>query len=644
MSIIIGENILHAYGTLEVLKHVSFRVSRGDRIGVVGPNGEGKTTLLTLIAGAFAPTAGDIHRQSGVVVGYLPQEPPNPVGVSIHDAMLAEFKPVRKMESELRALAERIEARPDDADLMERYGQLQATFDAAGGYNFEQRIAEVLTGLHFPREMWNHPLAELSGGQRTRAALAALLLKRPDVLLLDEPTNHLDIESVEWLEGYLGSYRGALLAVSHDRYFLDSVTRQTWEVAFGNLDVYTGGYSRYVEQRAERHKAQMREYEKQQEYVAKTRAFIDEHIAGQRTKEAQGRRTRLERFIRDEAMPRPPMHKAIGLTLSAARRAGDIVLRANDLVIGYAQDAPLLAVEQLEIQRGWRVAILGPNGCGKTTLLRTLLGELDALAGEIRPGANVATGYLSQTHQELSPHARAVDAVCDRGRRCREAVARDLLGALQLSGDDADKLISELSGGQRSRVILAQLMAIDANLLMLDEPTNHLDIPSTETLQTALQTYEGTLLFVSHDRYLVEAVATHVWAVEDGHLHVLPGGWDAYITWRDRRRSGTVSGASSDTESRAKRQATRQAARRQANEQKRLQRRVDDIESDIEAVETRLSGLNEQISAASQAGDMQTVASLGRQYETLDEQLRKLWADWEHLGEKLGSGTGQQQR
>ncbi len=634
MSLIIGENILQAYGTLEVLKQVSFRVSSGDRIGVVGPNGEGKTTLLKLIAGQFAPTAGQVHTQSDVSVGYLPQEPPNPTGVSIYDAMEAEFADLRKMQTELHELAGQIEQRPKDAELMDRYGRLQERFDAAGGYGYEQRIAEVLTGLHFPKRMWDQPLAELSGGQRTRAALAALLLKQPDVLLLDEPTNHLDIGSVEWLEGFLAGYRGALLAVSHDRYFLDRVTQQTWEVAFGNLDVYSGGYSRYVEQRAERHKVQMREYEKQQEYIAKTRAFIAQHLAGQRTKEAQGRRTRLERFLRDEAMPRPPEHKTIGLQLAAAKRSGDIVLRASDLVIGYDEVEPLLAVDELEIQRGWRVAILGPNGCGKTTLLRTLLGELDALGGEVKLGAGVQRGYLSQTHQELASDAPAVDAVADGGRRCSVATARDLLGALLLSGDDADKRICELSGGQRSRVILAQLMALDANLLMLDEPTNHLDIPSTEALQDALQNFDGSLLFVSHDRYLVEAVATHVWAMEDGELHVLPGGWDAYMAWRQKRRADQTQ-AKAESKSKADRQASRDAARKQANERKRLQRRVDELEAEIDAIETKLAGLNEQISNASEAGDMPRVESLGREYKTFDAKLRELWAEWEHVGEQI---------
>jgi len=630
MSLIALEKVTHAYAAVEILRRVSLRVGESDRIGLVGPNGAGKSTLLRIIGGLMEPLSGDIHHSAGVRIGYLPQDPPALSGSTIYDAMLDAFADLRQMERELEDLAGRM---ADDEDAVERYGRMQHEFEDRGGYDYTSRIEQVLTGLGFDKEMWVRPLSKLSGGQRTRAYLAKLLLGEPDVLMLDEPTNHLDLETVEWLEGWLGSFRGALVVVSHDRYLLDNVTTETWEVAFGVLEKYRGSYSKYLTLRAERYLERRRQWEAQQAYIAKTQEFIRIHIAGQRTKEAQGRRSRLERFIRDEAICEPQDHQSISLELTAPVRSGDIVLRSEELAVGYESTGPLLTEVELDVERGQRIAILGGNGTGKTTLIRTILGELPKLAGKIRTGANVEMGYLSQTHASLDPDQTAIDAVVSTGR-CTYDRARSLLGALLLSGDDGLKKISELSGGQRSRVVLAQLVSQQANVLMLDEPTNHLDIPSSEIMQDVLQRFEGTSIFVTHDRYLVQAAATHVWALEGGKLHSIIGGWREYLAWRERRRTSDPVVKCADKD-KAARQAKRREDRKQANLVQRLQRRHQQLEDEIDGVESRLAEINDEISAASEVGDMELVEKLSLEYPTVQKRLEELWAEWEQVGAEL---------
>ena len=401
MSLIIAENVGLRFGDHEVLRAINFRIAQSDRIGLVGANGEGKTCLLRIIGGMLESTTGDVHRRRGLTAGYLPQDPPAPAGRTVHDTMLDVFADVRKMEDDLHDLAGRM---GDDAAAVRRYATMESEFEALGGYGYTTRIRQVLTGLGFGGELWDRPLAQLSGGERTRAYLAALLLRQPDVLLLDEPTNHLDIDSCEWLERWLGSFRGALVIVSHDRYMLDRVTAATWELAFRGLETYKGSYTKFVKLRAARHHERMRTWEAQQEYITKTREFIRIHIAGQRSREAQGRRKRLERFLRDEAIDQPQEQRAIHLEIAAGKRTGDLVLRATDLDAGYAAADPLLHVDRLEIERGQRIAIVGPNGSGKTTLLRTLLGELDPLDGEVITSVDgIDTRTCTRSHIRFDP-------------------------------------------------------------------------------------------------------------------------------------------------------------------------------------------------------------------------------------------------
>ena len=630
MSLIIAENIGQHFGAQEVLKDLSFRVAEGDRIGLIGPNGEGKTTLLRIIGGMLDPTLGAVHRRRGLRVGCLPQDPPGIEGTTVLAAMLDVFAGLRRMEEELHELSARLGTTADPR-LLERYGELQAKFESEGGYDYPQRIDRVLTGLGFARDMWDRPLNELSGGQRTRVYLAKLLLAECELLLLDEPTNHLDLESVEWLEGWLDSFQGAMIVVSHDRYFLDHVTESTWEVAFAGLECYPGSYAKYLGIKAQRHLELSRRWEAQQQHITKTQEFIRIHIAGQRTKEARGRRKRLERFLEEEAIDAPREHKSIHLSLSSSARSGNVVLKARDLAVGYDPATPLLSVEELLVERGQRIAVLGANGIGKTTLLRTFLGELEPLRGTVTVGASVDIGYLSQTHAELDPDATALDAVRSSRKGLTEAVVRSLLGSLLLSGDDAYKKIGQLSGGQRSRVILAQLVVQSANVLMLDEPTNHLDMPSTEIMQDVLRHFDGTVLFITHDRRLIESVATDVWSVEGGAVHRIAGGWESYVKWRDKRRSE----ASPARQGKGISRSEHEEQRRRANLIQNLRRRHGRIETEIAETEQRLAAINEELSTASAAGDIPLIERLGREYEEKQARLKALWAEWEKVGEQL---------
>ncbi len=629
MSFVIAENVGLAFGAEEVLRAVNFRIGESDRVGLVGPNGEGKTTLLRMIAGTLEPTAGDIHRRHGIRIGHLPQDPPALDGTTIHAAMQEVFADLRQMEQELHDLAERM---GDDPDHVTRYGALQHRFEVLGGYDCATRIEQVLTGLGFPREMWDRPLSQLSGGQRTRAYLGKLLLRPPDLLLLDEPTNHLDIESCEWLERWLGSFRGALVVVSHDRYLLDHVTTSTWDIAFRRLETYPGPYSKYLTLRAARHSERMQEWEAQQEYIAKTEEFIRIHMGSQRTNEAKGRRTRLERFKRDEAVARPQEHRTISLKLSAAKRTGDMVLRAEGLTVGYKPAEPLLEAKGLELVRGGRVAVVGANGTGKTTLVRTLMGELPPLAGTVRLGANVHVGYLSQTHAELDPDITALEAVRDAGKGVTEERARTLLGSLLLTGDNALKQVGQLSGGQRSRVLLARLMIRNANLLMLDEPTNHLDIASMEIIQAALQDFDGTAVFVSHDRYLVQALATQIWAIDGGEVRTILGGWEEYVAWRAEHRAGAKAANGAGGTDKRQSWAEREAARKEDN---KLRRRLNQLEKEIERAERELAHLNEGMAAAAQSGALDSLRELSREHQRQSEKLKALWEEWEQVGERI---------
>ncbi len=634
MSLLIASGLSKAFGALDVFSGLDLRVEAGDRIGFVGANGAGKTTVLRILAGVEAPTGGDVFRKRGLTVGYLPQDPPSAGAETLHAAMLHVFDYLHDQAAELAALEHRLaDVSRQDAGayeaLLEEYGHAQAAFEVAGGYTYETRIRQVLGGLGFNEDEHDKQMTHLSGGERTRALLAQLLLREPDLLLLDEPTNHLDLEAVEWLEDTLLHWRGALVVVAHDRYFLDKVATRIWDMNFGQVETYRGNYSAFHLQREMRRERQRREWESQQEFVEKTEDFIRRNLAGQRTREAQGRRTRLERFLRDEAIDRPQEQRQIRLGLTTQIRSGDLVLATKDLAVGY--DRPLFYCPDVEVRRGDRVALIGPNGAGKTTLLKTVLGQLAPLHGKVRFGASVQAGYLAQAQAGLDPEETVLDAILDV-QNLPISQARNFLGQFLFSGEDVFRTIGTLSGGQRSRVALARLTLQGANLLLLDEPTNHLDLDTQEILEQVLTQFPGTILLVTHDRYLVQAIATHIWRVAGDELEAYKGNYTEYLRLREAEVEAEAKVKVED-EGNAP-EYDRERAREERRQRKAAEKRIEEaavLEARIQQLEARLSALSTQLEAASLAGDVGKVHNLGVTYQETDAEVHRLMGEWAEL-------------
>lgn len=630
MSILTASNLSKFFGPEEIFSGVSVEIPHRSRIALVGPNGAGKTTLLHLLIGLDVPTEGTVSRAKGLRIGFLPQRPELRGDHTVWDEMLSAFAALREMESELARL-ELALADPDQHDAaLAAYGELQEQFEFAGGYTYEQRMRSVLHGLSFKPEDYQRPLTHLSGGQQTRVLLGRLLLEAPDLLALDEPTNHLDINAIEWLEGFLKDFPGAVLAVSHDRYFMDAVASTVWELDFGSLDSYRGNYSHYVQQREERHDLLLKEYEAQQEFIAKQEDYIRRHIAGQNTRQAKGRLRRLERLKRDELILRPRQRRDMHLRMKTTLRSGDLVLRTRHLTIGY--DVPLFQSPDITLRRGEVAALIGPNGVGKSTFVKTVIEQLPPLAGEVKIGAAVKIGYFAQAHELLNPKNSILDEVLSV-KEMGLGQARDYLGQFLFSGDDVFRPVDTLSGGERGRVALAKLALAGANFLLLDEPTNHLDIASQEILQNVLADFEGTILIVSHDRYLIDALATQIWALSPGRLDVYEGSYKEFLAAREKERQRELEAAGKDSQRSAQNGGSKPDEKKHGLTPRQLQQRIDEIEASIHALEAQIQTLTAEIEAASARGDAARVRELGEAYAQADADLHDALEEWGRLAE-----------
>lgn len=632
MSLLVATNLGRFYGADEVFSDISLAISAGARIGLVGPNGAGKTSLIDILAGLDLPTSGNVTVAGNIRLGYLPQRPELAGAHSLWEEQLEAFADLRDMEGQLTALEDQLAGPDDYNEALERYGSLQAEFERRGGYEYETRIKMVLSGLGFTGDEYGMPLPQLSGGQKTRALLCRLLLEEPDLLVLDEPTNHLDIQAVEWLENHLKSFPGAVLAVSHDRYFLDSFAATIWELEYKRLLSHRGNYSAYLQQRDLQRESLRHEYYWQQQFIEKELEFVRRHMGSRRTAQAKGRLKKLETMRKRgkilESGPR--LRRKMSLEMGDHLRSGDQVLLTEDLRIGYDTDSSLMTIPDALVLRGETVALIGPNGVGKSTLLKTLAGDLAPLGGRVALGAKVKIGYFAQAHEKLNRDNSILDEI-RATKKMPISAARDYLGRFMFSNEDVFRPIASLSGGERGRVALAKLTLLGANLLLLDEPTNHLDIDSQEVLQAVLESFTGTILLVSHDRYLVDALATQIWEMTAGKLTIYDGDYQGFLS--DRIGSLRVAGA----RARAKGGAPRvSGGAKDGNVSVKIRglnpfeaaKRATELEARIDELETDLSEINQQLHSASLAGDAESVRALGEAYTKTQAELEVALDEW----------------
>jgi ATP-binding cassette, subfamily F, member 3 len=629
MPLISATNLAKSFGPEDIFSGISLSIPHRARIGMVGPNGVGKTTLLRILAGLDEPSAGEVQQARGLKTGTCPRKQPwkqpTRFGMSAWQSLETCSCCKKNYPNWKAQMADQGQA----PSVLDAYGRMQADFEHQGGYTFETRIKQTLTGLGFSQDDLHRPIDQLSGGQRTRAYLARLLLTAPDLLLLDEPTNHLDIAAIEWLESYLKDWDGAVLIVSHDRYFLDEVVNTVWEMTPA-LEIYHGNYTAFMQQREERYQRRLEEYEAQQAFFVKEEDYIRRNIAGQNTRQAQGRRKRLERMIAEARLTPPPGQRRLHLRLEPVNRSGDLVLRTFDLSIGYEDEGrPLFYVPDLVLQRGECAAILGPNGAGKTTFLKTILEQIPPYSGETLLGASLQIGYFAQAHEGLNPEHTLMQEIDAVAPNMLPGEIREYLAKFLFTGDDVFKRVGMLSGGERGRLALARLALQGANLLLLDEPTNHLDLPSQEVLQAILSNFNGTILLVSHDRYLIDALATQIWEVipNQASLRVFSGTYSEYKIARQ------ADGRAPEEAAPAKR---KEEPRRQSEglskfEQRRRQQRIEAIEAEISKLEAQMAKITRQLE--NPPTDPVKVQQLGEEYNRLQQALEERMNVWAELAE-----------
>jgi ATP-binding cassette subfamily F protein 3 len=635
-------DIAFGYAGEPLFEGLTWQINDGDRIGLVGPNGAGKSTLLRLIAGELEAESGTIARARGSRVGYLHQSQEFKGAGTLRDALLAPFAEVIAMRAELDELSHKL----DDPEALDRYGHLEELYRRNDGYALDARVRELAFDVGFGDADLDRPVGTLSGGERNRVELAKVLLEAPDLLLLDEPTNHLDLESCERLEGFLQTYPRAFVLVSHDRFFLDRVCKEIVEVDDGALERYVGGWSKYVEERAERRERLLANIQRQQAEIERQEDFIRRNIAGQKTNQAKSRRKMLERVER-LTMTRDMWQDAgrIGLRFDPGeQQSGKDVLRAEKLVCGHAGAKPVVHDLDLDVWRGDRVGIVGPNGCGKSTLLKTLLGKLEPVAGSLRRGTNLKVAYFDQKLADLDEGRSLVDEIrATRGDLGPDQV-RQYLARFRFFGDDVFRVVKGLSGGERNRLTLAKMMLRPANLLALDEPTNHLDIPAREVLEKALRVYDGTLLVISHDRFFLDQVCTRLLVFEDGGRVVSETG--NYSDWRRRvvakqkaaEKRAAAAPPPRPVEKKPELPSSRDYERdkQKKAELGKKQRRLERLEAEIAELEQKLAELRGKLSAA-HGGDWQALHALVEEEQALSTRLDARMSEWEKLGAELAN-------
>ncbi|PRS99876.1 ABC transporter ATP-binding protein [Bacillus wiedmannii] len=630
------------YGAETILANIKLEVQTKDRIALVGRNGAGKSTLLKIIAGELSHDGGEIIKPKDVSIGYLAQNTGLETSLTIWDEMLTVFTHLQQMETKLRRLEQEMGKEENFSNeatyerLLADYDQLQLDYKDQGGYQYEADIRSILSGLGFPVETHQTTISTLSGGQKTRLALGKLLLTKPDLLILDEPTNHLDIETLTWLEQYLQGYPGAILIVSHDRYFLDKLVTQVYEISNKESRRFVGNYSKYLDLKSALYEQDMKRYEKQQDEIAKLEDFVQKNIArASTTKRAQSRRKQLDRM---ELLTRPlGDSKSASFHFDIEKQSGNDVLQVKDATIGYDDD-PIIEHVTMRLTRGDSVALVGPNGIGKSTLLKSLVNKLPLLNGDVSFGSNVSVGYYDQEQANLTSSKRVLNELWDEYPLQPEKEIRTILGNFLFTGDDVLKPVSSLSGGQKARLALAKLMMQKSNLLILDEPTNHLDLNSKEILENALIDYPGTLLFVSHDRYFINRVTTTVVELSTEGAQEYLGDYDYYVEKKNQMIERAAFEQQEQQENQAPVQKT--VAQEKLNyleekERKQLERqrtrKIEELEQNIVEFEEEIATLEDQLCLPEIYADYEKASEITTKKQTLQEQLDACMAEWEEL-------------
>lgn len=635
MIILQGNKLERSFSGDVLFQNISLQVDERDRIALVGPNGAGKSTLLKLLVGEETPTSGEVNTKKDLTLSYLAQNSRFESDKTIYEEMLKVFEALRQDEKRLRQMEMDMAtvSGQDLTRLMMDYDLLAERFRQQGGFTYEAEIKAILNGFKFDESMWQMTIAELSGGQNTRLALAKMLLEKPELLVLDEPTNHLDIETIAWLENYLANYQGALIIVSHDRYFLDKVATVTLDLTPNGLDRYSGNYSRFMALKAEKLVAEEKQFDKQQKEIAKLEDFVQKNIVrASTTKRAQARRKQLEKI---ERLDKPTGgRKSAHMTFHAEKPSGNVVLRVEEAAIGYG-DQVLSEPINVDINKLDAIAVVGPNGIGKSTLIKSIIGQLPLLKGQLKYGANVETGYYDQTQSHLTPSNTVLEELWQDFSTTPEVDIRNRLGAFLFSGDDVKKSVAMLSGGEKARLLLAKLSMENNNFLVLDEPTNHLDIDSKEVLENALIYFDGTLLFVSHDRYFINRLATKVLEITENGSTLYLGDYDYYLEKKPELEELARLAAGEDVEETVEASATDyQLQKANQKERRRLARRYEEIEARLETIEERIGAIQEDMHACNDTIQLMTWQE---EWDQLDQEQQFLMEEWESIAEQIES-------
>ena len=633
MIILQANKIERSFAGEVLFDNINLQVDERDRIALVGKNGAGKSTLLKILVGEEEPTSGEINKKKDISLSYLAQDSRFESENTIYDEMLHVFDDLRRTERQLRQMElEMGEKSGEDLDkLMSDYDRLSENFRQAGGFTYEADIRAILNGFKFDESMWQMKIAELSGGQNTRLALAKMLLEKPNLLVLDEPTNHLDIETIAWLENYLVNYSGALIIVSHDRYFLDKVATLTLDLTKHSLDRYVGNYSRFVELKEQKLLTEAKNYEKQQKEIAALEDFVNRNLVrASTTKRAQSRRKQLEKM---ERLDKPETgKKSANMTFQSEKTSGNIVLTVENAAIGY--DGEILSEPiSLDLRKMNAVAIVGPNGIGKSTFIKSIVDQIPFIKGEKRFGANVEVGYYDQTQSKLTPSNTVLDELWNDFKLTPEVEIRNRLGAFLFSGDDVKKSVGMLSGGEKARLLLAKLSMENNNFLILDEPTNHLDIDSKEVLENALIDFDGTLLFVSHDRYFINRVATHVLELSEKGSTLYLGDYDYYV--EKKAEVEMTQAEETSTNNQAKESSPvndYQAQKESQKEVRKLMRQIESLEAEIEELESQSQAISEKML---ETNDASKLMELQAELDKISHRQEEAMLEWEELSEQV---------